>query len=224
MNLITNLQQKISERHLLDHSFYQRWSEGSLSLEELRNYAREYFHYSLAFPTFLSAIHANCDDLTIRQAILENLIEEERGADNHPELWLRFCDSLGMDRDEILMSVPSEKTRELIDTMRTLTRDGEVHEGLGALYAYESQVPSVAKTKIEGLERFYSIRDPKAISFFTVHLAADVIHARTSEDLLDQICDDAQKRDEATDAVEVTLQALYTFLDGVNVGASEMVH
>src|SRR5438067_12177569 len=100
MTVINSLDDQIAAKRMLDHPFYQRWSAGTLSPEELREYARQYYHYALAFPTFLSAMHAQCDDLATRQAILENLIEEERGADNHPELWLRFCEALGLDRGD----------------------------------------------------------------------------------------------------------------------------
>ena len=174
----------------------------------------------MAFPTFVSGVHSNSTDMNVRQALLENLIEEERGAENHPELWLRFCDALGLDRDDVRSSEASDKTRELIDVMRGLTRDGEVHEGLGALYAYESQVPAVAVSKIKGLAEFYDIKGDRDVQFFSVHAEADVLHAQTSESLVTTMCDDARKRDEATNAVEVTLNALYTFLDGVNANAS----
>ena len=97
-------------------------------------------------------MHAHTDDVAIRQYLLENLIEEERGPENHPELWLRFCDALGVDRDEVTVDVRQRRhARELIDSMRTLARSEKLHEGLAALYAYESQIPAVAKAKIDGL-------------------------------------------------------------------------
>jgi pyrroloquinoline-quinone synthase len=33
--------------------------------------------------------------------LLDNLIEEEKGSENHPELWLRFAEGLGFDRDSV---------------------------------------------------------------------------------------------------------------------------
>ena len=213
--LIERLQSSIRDKHLLDHPFYQRWNEGTLTKEELCDYAQQYFHYTMAFPTFLSATHANSDDLVVRQAVLENLIEEERGAENHPELWLRFCEALGLDREEVRSSTPSEATTALIGTMKNRARSS-THEGLAALYAYESQVPAVAQAKIDGLRKFYEIESARDISFFTVHLEADVLHAKTSEDLLNQLCADAESQDAAGSSVAETLDALDGFLDSVN--------
>ena len=46
---------------------------------------------------------------------------------------------------------------ETIAEFRRATREGSVAEGLAALYAYESQIPEVSKTKREGLAAFYGI-------------------------------------------------------------------
>jgi len=212
MTLIPSLDAQIAGKRMLDHTFYQRWSAGTLSREELREYARQYYHYALAFPTFISAMHAQCDDLTTRQALLENLIEEERGSENHPELWLRFCEALGLDRDEVRRGDANDSTRALIATMKSLAREGALHQGLAALYAYESQIPDVAKAKIEGLAKWYDVNEH---TFFSVHMDADVVHSATSRELLTRLCDDDAKREEARKATGATLDALYAFLDSV---------
>ena len=210
-----SLDARIASRHMLDHPFYQRWTCGTLTRPELQEYARQYYHYALAFPTFVSAVHANCDDLGVRQMLLENLIEEERGAENHPELWLRFCVALGLDRDDVRGGAPNDATRALIGTMRALARQGALHEGLAALYAYESQIPAVAKAKIDGLGKWYGIDAPRDVAFFSVHMEADVNHSATSKALLEQLCGDAHTRAEAEGAVGRTVDALYAFLDSV---------
>lgn len=217
MDLRSRLETSVASRHLLDHPFYQRWSAGELTREELQEYARQYWHFTLAFPTFVSAIHSGSDDIALRQSLLENLIEEERGADHHPELWLRFCEALGLTRDEVLASTPNEGTKDLIASMRRLARDGATHEGLASLFAYESQVPAVAKAKIAGLSRWYGMSDPREVEFFSVHEEADVFHSRTAADLLERICDDDDRREQATAAADTTLEALYGFLDAVTV-------
>jgi pyrroloquinoline-quinone synthase len=217
MDVRACLEQRVEERRLLDHPFYQRWSSGELTREELREYARQYWHYTLAFPTFVSGVHSGSDDFALRQALLENLVEEERGSDNHPELWLRFCEALALSRDEVLASEPNDATRALIATMRSLTREGDAHEGLASLFAYESQVPAVAKAKIEGLAKFYGMEAERDIAFFSVHETADVHHSATSAALLERLCDSEEKRIASEAAAQKTLEALYGFLDAVTV-------
>ena len=215
MTVTARLDAQIASRHLLDHPFYQRWTAGELTRGELQEYARQYFHYALAFPTFLSGMHANCDDIAVRQLLLENLVEEERGPENHPELWLRFCEALGIDRDDVLGGTMNDATATLIRCMRSLTRDGGLHEGLAALYAYESQIPAVAKAKIEGLARWYEMTAPRDVAFFSVHMEADVHHSATSRALLDRTCSNDGTSEEASAATARVLEALYGFLDSV---------
>ncbi|HEX8173392.1 MAG TPA: CADD family putative folate metabolism protein [Thermoanaerobaculia bacterium] len=215
MDPVQALDARIASRHLLDHPFYQRWTAGTLSPAELRDYARQYFHYAMAFPTFISAMHAQTDDIAIRQSLLENLIEEERGPENHPELWLRFCESLGIDRDDVRNGAPNDAVQHLCATMKSLARDGALHEGLAALYAYESQIPAVAKAKIAGLAKWYGISAERDVAFFAVHMDADVVHSETSRTLLRELCDAPEKSDAAISAASRTLDALYGFLDSV---------
>lgn len=215
MDPVLSLDARIASRHLLDHPFYQRWTAGTLTREELREYAAQYFHYAMAFPTFVSAMHAQADDLAVRQLLLENLIEEERGPENHPELWLRFCESLGLRREDVQRGLANDATRALIATMKSLARDGALHEGLAALYAYESQIPAVAKAKIEGLAKNYGISAERDVAFFAVHMDADVAHAQTSRELLRDLCDTPEKAAQADQAATRTLDALYGFLDSV---------
>jgi pyrroloquinoline-quinone synthase len=215
MDPVQTLDERIAAQRLLDHPFYQRWNAGTLTPEELRDYAAQYFHYAMAFPTFLSAMHQQTEDIAVRQMLLENLIEEERGAENHPELWLRFCESLGLDREAVKAGAPNEATRQLIATMKSLARDGALHQGLAALYAYESQIPAVAKAKIEGLAKWYGITAERDVAFFTVHQEADVLHSQTSRELLRDLCATSAAAGEAEEATAKTLSALYGFLDSV---------
>ncbi len=75
----------IAEKHLLKHPFYLAWTRGELSKEALLDYARQYYHHVAAFPTYLSAVHAKCDDQATRKQLLDNLIDEEKGSPNHPD-------------------------------------------------------------------------------------------------------------------------------------------
>ena len=98
---------------------------------------------------------------------------------------------------------------------KSLAREGALHEGLASLYAYESQIPSVAKAKIEGLAKWYGISSDRDIAFFSVHMEADVNHSATSREILGNLCDTPEKASQAEEAAGRTLDALYSFLDSV---------
>ena len=133
----------IAEKHLLKHPFYLAWTRGELSREALSDYARQYYHHVAAFPTYLSAAHAKCGDQPTRKQLLKNLIDEEAGSPNHPELWLKFTEGLGVDDVNVRNTEKWPETKNLIDTFRAVCGDGSTAEGLAALYAYESQIPAI---------------------------------------------------------------------------------
>jgi pyrroloquinoline-quinone synthase len=205
----------VEERSLLKHPFYQTWSAGGLTLERLRNYATQYYRHVEAFPRYLSALHSRCTDLETRQALLDNLIDEERGPENHPELWLRFAERLGAPRASVLAAEPSASTRALVDTFDYLARRGSVTAALAALYVYEAQIPPVAATKIAGLKQFYGVDDERSLGFFTTHRQADVFHAQTTAGLLQRHATTAEDARYAEEGAAAALNALWTMLDGV---------
>ena len=205
----------IAEKHLLNHPFYQLWSQGKLTRENLREYAISYYPHVAAFPTYVSGVHSGCEDAALRQELLENLIEEERGTENHPALWRRFATALGASERD-LSALP--RTPEVADTIaefRRATREGSVAEGLAALYAYESQIPEVSKTKREGLGAFYGIVEDDATRFFSVHEKADVWHRQVEREALGPIADTAEERAAALAAARRCCDALNRALDGV---------
>jgi pyrroloquinoline-quinone synthase len=205
----------IEERSLLKHPFYQAWQRGALTLDDLRYYAGQYYHHVLAFPQYVSAAHAGCPDQADRQELLENLIEEERGEENHPELWLRFGEGLGLSREQVIASKLRSETLALVDTYREVTRNGSFAEAAAALYCYESQVPEVAKTKIAGLRDFYGIDDARAHQFFTVHIGADEWHAEVGRGFVERYGNAPEERDRVRATARRCLDALWSFLDGV---------
>jgi len=205
----------VAARAMLSHPYYQAWTKGELTLDDLKLYAAQYFHHVEAFPRAVSAVHSNCPDRDGRWMLAENLAEEEglaAGKDDHASLWLDFAEGLGVDEAAVRATALLPETQALIDAFRTLSRRSYA-AGLGALYAYESQLPGVASTKIEGLERNYGIDESRTIHFFRVHEAADVEHSAVCRDLLNRLS--PEERGEAVAAGAELAQALWGFLDGV---------
>ncbi len=205
----------IEQNKMLDHPFYQTWNMGRLSREALREYAKEYYHFVHAFPRFLSATHANTPQLSVRQELLENLIEEERGDGNHPGLWMHFVEALGVGKEEAGNNFPLPETAGCLDTFQSITRNRSYLAGVAALYAYESQIPEVAKVKLDGLRKFYGIDGERSLSFFTVHQEADVYHSGAERKILAEHAITAEEQQACLDAARDASRAMLQLLDGV---------
>ena len=212
---LQKLDETIEHHSLLKHPFYQLWNKGELTRESLAEYAKQYYAHVKAFPTYLSGVHSHCEDSSVRQLLLENLMDEEHGEENHPELWKRFAEGLGVDRDDVESAELLSETRESVNTLKQLTQSEDFIDGVAALYAYESQVPEIAKTKREGLTKFYGIEDSRTVSYFNVHETADVEHSDAERGIITKFCDTEETQNRALDSAEKSAKAMWTFLDGV---------
>src|SRR4051812_46072602 len=56
------LDARIAEFDLLCHPFYKAWSAGELSRDDLREYARDYYHHVDAFPTYLAELSMRLEE------------------------------------------------------------------------------------------------------------------------------------------------------------------
>src|SRR5205085_11039919 len=205
---LDSIDNDIAEKNLLKHPFYLAWARGELSKEALSDYAKQYYHHVAAFPTYLSAVHSKCDDQPMRKQILQNLIDEEAGSPNHPELWKQFANSLGVNDVDLAKTEKQSETQNLIETFRSVCSENSTTEGLAALYAYESQIPAICESKIDGLKKYYGFTDPKAYEYFSVHIEADKEHSATEREILDAKIDNGNI-DNVRASVNLVLDALW---------------
>src|SRR6201993_2399737 len=204
----------IAAKHLLKHPFYLAWTRGELSREALADYARQYYQHVAAFPTYLSAIHPKFDDQSTRKELLNNLIDEEAGSPNHPQLWLNFAEGLGVSARDAQNAEKWPETKNLIDTFRSVCRDGSTAEGLAALYAYESQIPAISEPKIEGLKKHYGLPGPKHRYYRSLHIQADREHSAAEQRMLGGYAAN-QNFESVRASVNRVLDALWEMLSGV---------
>lgn len=210
MQLITELNTIISEFDLLKHTFYRSWSNGELSKEILKTYAAQYYSQVQSFPRFISRVHTHCPEIEARKVLLENLVDEEIHGTDHPALWMQFAEGLGCEKAAVRNEQALPETQEMVNVYYDLA-DQDWRDGLCALYAYESQVPHVSASKIEGLKKFYNIDDEKTLQFFTAHQEYDVEHSAQVASLIDKYCDPESSKA----ATRRAAKALWQFLDGM---------
>jgi pyrroloquinoline-quinone synthase len=211
MQIIQQLDSIIEEHHLLKHMYYQAWSKGELSLDSLQRYSSQYYHQVKSFPLFISRIHSRCPHLKPRLRLLENVIEEDglHGTD-HPTLWMQFAEGLGLTKEAVLNDAALPETKTMVDKFYELA-DRDWRDGLCALYAYESQVPEVSASKIDGLKKFYGITDENTLEFFSAHQVYDVEHAKQIAGLIEEYVEP----EAAMKATREAALSLSHFLDGM---------
>jgi pyrroloquinoline-quinone synthase len=223
MTLREELDQRIARHDLLCHPFYVAWTKGQLSREDLRAYAQQYFHHVAAFPEYLETFENRSLSYSpaLSQVVANNRAEEE-GADSpdgrpHAEMWLDFAEGMGADRASVGATTPLPDVENLVSTFQRIVREGSAAEALAAFYAYESQVPRIAKEKARGLTEMYGA-DASTCGYFTHHQTADVYHSLVwSEQLEKEISANPDLREPALQTAETIAKALWQALDGIEL-------
>lgn len=213
------LEARLESYDLLKHPYYQAWSKGELTRDDLREYASEYWHHVSAFPAYLSSLHSQLPDGKLRRLVLENLADEEGLEDGtpHSDLWMDFARGMGAFEEEVRTRNIAAETQALLEHFRAAMHHSPA-AALAALYAYESKVPAIAKTKAEGLAHHYNA-DAATRRYFTVHTTADVHHARVWRNALAaELAAHPEDTEAALTAGEEAARALWNTLDGIEHG------
>jgi pyrroloquinoline-quinone synthase len=210
--LVRALDEATADRRLLEHPFYQAWAAGTLTQEDLGFYSTQYWRQVEAFPGYLESLAQRMDEGPARASIEENLADERD--DDHPGLWVRFAEALGRSRADLEGGNVEAETASCVDAFGSATKEASVPFALGMLYAYESQTPEVAETKITGLRDFYGVVGPAA-EYFQLHGELDVEHSRELAEAIAEVATTDGQRAEAVEGAKAGAAAIYGLLDGV---------
>ena len=215
------LEASIARYDLLCHPFYKAWSAGELTRDDLREYARQYYHHVEAFPCYLAELALRLDEGELRRAVLANMCDEKGIAGGpskdsvpHSELWLDFAEGMGARRD-LRGHLPLPEIKSLMKHFHHVASEGTPEAALAAFYVYESQVPRVAKEKERGLREMYGA-DDKTCGYFSMHTTADVYHSNVwRKQMENRLAANPEASEAALDAAETTARMLWQALDGI---------
>jgi pyrroloquinoline-quinone synthase len=223
MDLFAQIDRARREFNVLEHPFYERWSAGTLSEQELDVYARQYRHAVLALAEASQALARRAAGGE-HAAGLQRHAEEE-GA--HIELWDRFaaaataaasadaesseaecadaaahscCNQAGESHSEGVVGSGegvANRTAALPETdscVRAWTAGEDELEQLAVLYAIEAGQPDIARTKLEGLvERYGYSEEGPATEYFRLHSTLDVEHAEQARRLIERLMSESEQ-------------------------------
>ena len=185
---------------VLNHPFYQRWSAGELSADELARYSGQYRHAVEAIAAMSDSV---ADALPEREDLRRHAAEEL----GHLRLWDGFLDEVGGDADD-------QPTAETAECVRTWTANGDALETLARLYAVESGQPPISRTKREGLLERYGFDDGAGTAYFRIHETRDVEHAAEARELIEELASEGDD-DRLVAAAESAFRANWRLLDGI---------
>jgi pyrroloquinoline-quinone synthase len=155
------------KKKLLDHPFYQAWTEGKITNEQLSIYADAYLGLIEKIPYFW--------EKSIKEFGVENPAAEEVIADelSHIPMWKNWSGKLEKNNNALNLN-------DLITELEGMNAS----ELLGAIHSFEIQQPEVAKTKKDGLIKFYGF-DSSDLKYFDEHMNEEK-HIKLGADIAKQ--------------------------------------
>ncbi|MHB8531552.1 MAG: iron-containing redox enzyme family protein [Solirubrobacteraceae bacterium] len=183
MDVLKRLDEARAATNVLEHPFYQRWSEGRLSERELALYAGQYRHAvtALAEASQAAAVEAARAAHPAEPGLRAHAEEEAA----HIELWDRFAAACSS-------HAAAEPLPGTGDCAREWTAGESLLERLAVLYAIEASQPAISRTKLEGLRRHYAhVEEGPATEYFSLHEQLDAEHAAAAGKLIAELIESA---------------------------------
>ncbi|MGO8969038.1 MAG: hypothetical protein ACLQDQ_05655 [Myxococcaceae bacterium] len=194
---LQGMREAISRYDLLRHPFYQAWSAGTLTVAALAIYAREY-------GAFIDVLEWGW-----------NALDEPEGAAierHHVDLWKGFARALGTTVLDVAALGAGKSLLE--EATRSFTTPPEA---AGALYAFEAQQPSTARSKLKGLDTYYRSLPAGVRPYFEAH-ACETGEEALLQRKLARMTEAEQER--ATAACSRMAKALWDALTSIHAAAA----
>ena len=199
-SLIHKIDRIMEERSLLNHPFYQTWSDGKLTHEALAGYSKEYYQLVKAVPIFMTQLLDY-----VPKSMYDELDFNQQEEFSHISLWEQFASGLGISCKELTNYDGLYKTNHAIDGMHSLM--SSLVSGSTAMYALEKEIPKISQIKLEGLAEFYGLTSEDVTKYFKEHMEADVRHTASWKNVIDGFSEHDQEIISAAES-SVTCQNL----------------
>ena len=199
-SLIQKIDRIIEERSLLNHPFYQAWSDGKLTHEALAGYSKEYYQLVKSVPIFMTQLMDH-----VPEQMYNELDYHQQEEFTHIGMWERFASGLGISRNDLLSYNGLYKTNHAISGLHTLM--SSFVSGSAAMYALEKEIPKISQTKLEGLAEFYGLTSEDVTKYFKEHMEADIRHTASWKKVIDGFSEHDQEIISAAES-SVTCQNL----------------
>ncbi|HJQ82953.1 MAG TPA: iron-containing redox enzyme family protein [Candidatus Binatia bacterium] len=202
------------------HPLWLRIADGKVPRASLGPFVVQFFLQVREFPRAVSALHSSCPDGHERIELAESLYEEETGRISgcnvsHPELFIRFGESVGVPRAAMVDGTPLPSTAALIAWFEASTKERSFIEGAAATnLAAEGQVPGAFGPFARALERHYGCT-PAEVAFWDVHEQADREHSAIGDHVVVRLATTPALQADVRGSVERSLALWKGFFDGI---------
>ena len=187
-SLFNEILAKGKTRYPDEHPWQEMFLTGKLSQDQLKIWAVNRYYFHAGIPAKDANVFAKLpDDKDAKNMWLEKL-QEEAGTDDeqsHPDMFLDFCEGLGLTRDEVPNTEVFAPIRIAVDAYTHAARIHPFQWGVGASVS-EYTVPYKMARMLKAFKEHYSYIPENSLHFWSAHQEADEVHGNIMINLIEK--------------------------------------
>lgn len=217
---------KMARHPFKTHPFFHDIETGNAPRPLVHLWATQFYPWLACVPIAMAERFSRCprepEFDPFRRMILDQLVEEagdpKGKAPGHPELWLKFCEGLGLTRGKVVGAPLLPSTLVAIDDFLYLNREVPFYVSA----AGSSEPPNVELCQRLGpaFRRHYGVDDAH-MEYYDLHVTADEDHSRWVGEMVAAFAKTPEVRKEMWDAMLRGFALHRLLVDGVGQSASE---
>lgn len=173
---------KMTHHPFRTHPFFAALEAGDVPRPIVQSWAQQFYPWLASVPIAMAERFANCpidpENDPYRRLILDQLVEEAgdpKGTTaGHPELWLRFCEGLGVPRAEVLGGPTLPSTMVAIDDFLYTNRVQPFY--ISAAGSSEPPNVELCERLLPAFRKSYGVPE-EHLEYYRLHVTADVEHS-----------------------------------------------
>ena len=170
----------VLEHEAINNSYLDRFKNGDITDEDLKEFAIEFYNFARFFPQILVSQLVNTEDEKVADELTKVLYSELGDGQTHHRhelLYRDFLRSLSIDVHEAMSRPMLPSTLAYIEGMEQLYSDGNHFKALGASFGLENMAITMWDHLIPGLTDLKTTRYPQMdITYFTFHRQLESTH------------------------------------------------
>ena len=186
-NLFNEILAAGKARYPNEHPWQQLFLEGKLSQDQLKVWAQNRYYFHAGIPAKDANVFCKLPNNKDAQGMWLEKLQEEMGDDeeqSHPEMFLDFCEGLGLGRDEVKNAEVFAPIKIGVDAYRDMARVRPFQVGVGSSIS-EFLIPFKMTRMLKAFREHYSFIPDKALHFFEAHREADERHGNIMINLVE---------------------------------------
>jgi pyrroloquinoline-quinone synthase len=211
---------KMANHPFKTHPFFDQLERGEVPLPLVHRWVTQFYPWLSCVPLAMAERFARCSWEPrfdpFRRMILDQLVEEAgdpKGKEpGHPELWLRFCEGIGLPRAKVQAATLLPSTLVAIDDFLYINREVPFYVSAGG----SSEPPNVelCARLLPAFRNHYHV-DEAHLTYYTLHVTADEDHSRWVGEMVAAFASTPEIRKEMWDAMLRGFALHRLLVDGV---------